>query len=412
MNNSTNKTSKAQKICFVVMGFGEKVDYVSGRTLDLDATFDAIIKPACEELNYKCIRADEIHHSGVIDLKMYKMLLEADLVIADISTSNPNAIYEVGVRHALKRKATILMKEDQCKFYFDLDHVSTITYEHLEKDIGNREVIRVKQQLKDKINSIDYDSEEPDSPVYTFLPNLKSPIVSDAEMSELIEEMEEDDALYFELKERPSVSLRDSRHSEAMNIVEALLEIRPDDEYLLQQLALHTYKSKTPDKQTALISASNIIRRLDPENSNNPETTGIAGAIFKRLFDESKNHDDIDKAIRYYQRGFILKKDYYNGENLADCYKIKSNALDLEEDKIFFTRLAQETSREVMSRVKEVLDSENFNERKDKRWVYATAASIYDYLDEEFEFKRFETLFLEEEPAQWEKDTFYENLRH
>ncbi|WP_201547258.1 tetratricopeptide repeat-containing protein [Psychrobacter immobilis] len=402
----------AQKICFVVMGFGEKVDYVSGRTLDLDATFEAIIKPACEELNYKCIRADEIHHSGVIDLKMYKMLLEADLVIADISTSNPNAIYEVGVRHALRRKATILMKEDQCKFYFDLDHVSTITYEHLEKDIGNREVIRVKQALKDKINSINYDDEEPDSPVYTFLPNLQSPIISAAEIDEIVEEMEEDDDLYFRLKGELSEHNKNSKHLQAVKVVNELLEIRHDDEYLLQQLALHTYKSADPDELTALINGSNIINKLDPDNSNNPETTGIAGAIFKRIFAISQNHDDIDKAIRYYQRGFVLKKDYYNGENLATCYRIKSGALSLEDDKVFFARLARETSKEVMLRIKEVLDSDNFMERKDKRWVYATAANMHNYLGNSFEFKRFETLFIGENPSDWERTTFYSNLDH
>lgn len=394
------------------MGFGEKVDYVTGRTLDLDATFEAIIKPACEELNYKCIRADEIHLSGVIDLKMYKMLLEADLVIADISTSNPNAIYEVGIRHALRRKATILMKEDQCKFYFDLDHVSTITYEHLEKDIGNREVIRVKQALKDKINSINYDDEEPDSPVYTFLPNLQSPIISAAEIDEIVEEMEEDDDLYFRLKSELSEYNKNSKHLKAVKVVNELLEIRHDDEYLLQQLAFHTYKSADPDELTALILGSTIINRLDPDNSNNPETTGIAGAIFKRIFAISKNHDDIDKAIRYYQRGFVLKKDYYNGENLATCYRIKSRALSLEDDKVFFARLARETSKEVMLRIEEVLGSDSFMERKDKRWVYATAANMHNYLGNSFEFKRFETLFIGENPFDWERTTFYSNLDH
>ena len=63
-----------QKLCFVVMGFGKKTDYPSGRTLDLDATYEEIIKPAAESCNLRCIRANEIFHSGVIDEKMYDML--------------------------------------------------------------------------------------------------------------------------------------------------------------------------------------------------------------------------------------------------------------------------------------------------------------------------------------------------
>lgn len=44
--------SDVQKICFVVMGFGKKTDYDSGRLLDLDATYEAIIQPSVEANGY------------------------------------------------------------------------------------------------------------------------------------------------------------------------------------------------------------------------------------------------------------------------------------------------------------------------------------------------------------------------
>lgn len=105
------------KVCFVVMGFGKKVEYETGRVLDLDATYEAIIEPAVSGNGLRCIRADEITQSGIIDVKMYEMLLRADLVIADISTGNVNAVYELGVRHALRPNSTIIMTEDQGKLY-------------------------------------------------------------------------------------------------------------------------------------------------------------------------------------------------------------------------------------------------------------------------------------------------------
>ncbi len=37
-----------RKLCFVIMGFGKKTDFESGRTLDLDATYEAIIRPAVD----------------------------------------------------------------------------------------------------------------------------------------------------------------------------------------------------------------------------------------------------------------------------------------------------------------------------------------------------------------------------
>jgi hypothetical protein len=95
-----------KKICFVIMGFGKKTDYETGRTLDLDKTYKNIIQPAVENADYRCVRADEIRDSKIIDKSMYALLMKADLVIADISTSNPNAIYELGVRHAVKPYST------------------------------------------------------------------------------------------------------------------------------------------------------------------------------------------------------------------------------------------------------------------------------------------------------------------
>ena len=107
-----------KKTCFVVMGFGEKTDFQSNpqRVLDLNRTFEDIIQPAVTESGVECIRADKIIHSTVIDKPMYERLLDADLVIADLSTSNANALYELGVRHALRPYTTIVIAEQGFAF--------------------------------------------------------------------------------------------------------------------------------------------------------------------------------------------------------------------------------------------------------------------------------------------------------
>src|SRR5882672_2955652 len=161
--------------CFVIMGFGEKTDFQSSpqRVLNLNRTYANIIKPAVTEAGHACIRADEIIHSTVIDKPMYDNLLEADLVIADLSTSNANAIYELGIRHALRPQRTIVMAEINFSFPFDLNHLSILKYEHLGKDIGFNEVMRVRKILKDKIATL-MDSPEVDSPVFLFIPSLQA----------------------------------------------------------------------------------------------------------------------------------------------------------------------------------------------------------------------------------------------
>ena len=130
-----------RNLCFIVMGFGKKKDPDTNRTIDLDATYKKIIRPAVESAGCKCIRADEIVESGIIDRSMYALLYYADIVIADISTFNPNAIYELGVRHALRPYSTIIIKEDEGKIPFDIGHDRIISYKHLGNEISEAEEV-------------------------------------------------------------------------------------------------------------------------------------------------------------------------------------------------------------------------------------------------------------------------------
>lgn len=107
---------------FRYYGIRKKTDLSTGKTLDLDKTYKNIIKPAVEKAGLQCVRADEIQDSGLIDKSMYALLMHADLVVADISTYNPNAIYELGVRHAVRPYSTIIIKEQEGVIPFDLNH--------------------------------------------------------------------------------------------------------------------------------------------------------------------------------------------------------------------------------------------------------------------------------------------------
>ena len=99
-------------------------------------TYNYLIKPAVTAAGLKCVRADEITHSGPIEVPMYEQLLNADVVIADLSTSNKNAYYELGVRHALRPYTTIIICEDGIKtFPFDVNHVLIQQYLHMGEGI-------------------------------------------------------------------------------------------------------------------------------------------------------------------------------------------------------------------------------------------------------------------------------------
>lgn len=399
--------SDDRKVCFVVMGFGKKTDFESGRTLDLDATYEAIIRPAVEQAGLRCIRADEVTHSGVIDLEMYELLLRADLVVADISTGNPNAIYELGVRHALCPNSTIVMKEDAGRLYFDLDHVSTFHYRHLGEDIGAREAGRAARDLQLLIEAA-LSSGKPDSPVYTFLPRLRRPILSDEEFAELVDEMEAEQNRFAELIREAEQLASKSDHLAAAAAFREANTLKPNDPFIVQQLALATYKAAQPDPVSALIEGTKIIAALDPDESNDPETRGISGAMHKRLWLATGQPSQLDLAIRHYRRGFEVRGDYYNGENLAACYDMRAD-LQVSADEALFDRMSARKTREhIVTNLERVLVDPTSTERGDLKWIHATLANCLFALGDDDAASIHELKFRELAPALWEVATFEE----
>ena len=85
------------KLCFVVGPIGADG---SPERIHADWLLDGIIQPVMAEYReFKIERADQMTQPGMIDAQVINALLNADLVIADLSTLNPNAFYEIGIRH-------------------------------------------------------------------------------------------------------------------------------------------------------------------------------------------------------------------------------------------------------------------------------------------------------------------------
>lgn len=394
-------SADAQKVCFVVMGFGKKTDHESGRTLDLDATYDAIIKPAADAEGLRCIRADEVIHAGIIDTEMYEMLLRADLVVADISTGNVNAVYELGVRHALRPNSTIIMKEEEGRLYFDLNHVSTFHYKHLGEDIGAKEAIRAKRDLQVLINQA-INSSKPDSPVYTYLPNLRQPSLTSEQFATLLDETEEYQETLSGYIQAGNKALRDSQFGDAVKAFTAAEKMKSNDSHIIQQLALATYKSEIPSALSALIDGLTILERLSPNQSNDPETLGIAGAIHKRLWLLTKDSAQLDLAIHFYGRGFDIRRDYYNGENLATCYNYRAAVQTISDESLFDRMSARKTREAIINILSEIIEAPSFSERSDRKWIFATYANCLFAEGDVNGGEKHEALFHKELPAAWE----------
>ncbi len=392
--------------CFVVQGFGKKTDFTDGRVLDLDASY-AIIKEAVESAGLHCLRADEIQHSGTIDVPMYQQLLQADLVIADLSTYNVNAAFELGVRYGLRPYATIIVAEEGFKNPFDVGHIVIRRYKHLGEDIGTKEAKRFRDDLKQTITDI-LAKGATDSPVYTFLPDLTPPWAKPAVGGALLSPtpvstalpatasapapappMVKRDGMAFALPrsaddepiphtakanlEQAEAMLQTSDFTGACALLQEVRKQRPNDSFVIQQLALATYKSRQPTPETALSDARNLLMALNPATTNDPETLGLWGAIYKRLWEIKHLEADLNESIDAYSRGFQLKQDYYNGINLAfllDLRALRTLKAGLRDEGITDSILAKRIRREVIKYTEPLLATD-FGDDK-RYWILAT----------------------------------------
>jgi hypothetical protein len=94
-----------------------------------DSYYPAIFKPALEAVGYEVKRADDLFAPRPIMLDVQRLILEADLVLCEMSGKNPNVFYELGLAHATGRPA-ILVSNSEKDIPFDLRHVRIIVYDY------------------------------------------------------------------------------------------------------------------------------------------------------------------------------------------------------------------------------------------------------------------------------------------
>ena len=393
----------SRKICFVVMGFGKKMDYRRSKVIDLNIIYEKVIKNLFKDLkDYELIRADEISSSEIIDVSMYSLLLKADLVIADITTMNANAIYELGIRHALKPFSTIVMMQEneKEKIPFDLSHCRIFTYKDYGEILDDEEA----KQIKERLHAFVQGSEEQktDSPLYTYLPDIIPPKMSDDEFNKVIDSAKTKEETILSLVSKAENLKDNNKFKESISEWKKVQEILPNNDYVVQQLALVQYKSKYPNETIALEEAKRTIELLNPQDSLDLETIGITGAIYKNLFKINNNYDYMDEAIKYYKKGYMIKKDYYNGENYSNCLllKMKKTGLKIEE-RNYLDFESKVVCEEIISSLEENIRNKEIN-----YWMYATLATCYLRLNDEKNYQKYEAAFLASTEIQWQIETY------
>ena len=141
-------------------------------------------------------------------------------------------------------------------------------------------------------------------------------------------------------------------------------------------------KIDNTEAKAQMLKAEGILEKYcAPELSTDPETLGLSGAIKKRLFGLTQQMTYLDDAIRFYERGFYVKQDYYNGINAAFMYTQRANIL-LRAGKAFDAIVSYGHGNILRQKVAAICvdlrkDQAAFSRRGDRQWVLLTEAEAY-----------------------------------
>ncbi len=152
----TKKDIKQGLKCFVASPIGTPGSQTRKAT---DGLVDDVIVPVLKKANISCFVSHRIDKTGSITRDIISHLLDDDLLIANLTELNPNVMYELAVRHSV-RKPVIIIASSDTKLPFDINDQRTIFYENTM--LG---AVALRRDLYKTILKC-INEEEPDNPIY------------------------------------------------------------------------------------------------------------------------------------------------------------------------------------------------------------------------------------------------------
>jgi hypothetical protein len=147
----------SRKSCFVISPIGEDKSETRKRA---DQVLKHLVRPAVESCGYKATRADEIDKPGLITSQVIQAVVNDDLVIADLSETNPNVFYELAVRHVIRKPLIQIIQKGE-RIPFDVGGMRTISFDHQDLD----SVAQAKEDIVKQIKEMEANPSEMETPI-------------------------------------------------------------------------------------------------------------------------------------------------------------------------------------------------------------------------------------------------------
>jgi hypothetical protein len=366
-------------MCFIAMPFGKRAAPGKKKPLiDFDKVHSYIAAGAAAA-GLEPIRADFEPGGGFIHKPMLERLLVAEYVIADLTLSNPNVLYEVGVRHGASSRATLLVCAESylATLAFDVRPLRVPPY-RLEADgsITEAEGQRLADSLRDRLTLARKGELPVDNPIMqvtawkpsgsiehsktdVFLQRLKftgklgeriNAAVAIGDLSEAVKQLAaiEEEVVHLPA-DVPQVHTAllgvylGYREKKAYGRMRALFDRLPKElketAVAREQYALALNRlaeqagpgSESEDLRQLALSALDAI----PPESITSETFGIRGRIYKGWHDALGEADKaragamLQAAIQAYEQGFQKDlRDYYPGVNAVTLRLLRGGDQD------------------------------------------------------------------------------------
>jgi hypothetical protein len=110
--------------CFVIMPISDPDGYTPGH---FARVYEDIFKPAIRRAGYEPKRADDVLETNLIQLDLLRRLIEAPMAICDLSSRNPNVLFELGLRQAFDKPVAVVQEEGTRKI-FDIAPLRSTQY--------------------------------------------------------------------------------------------------------------------------------------------------------------------------------------------------------------------------------------------------------------------------------------------
>jgi hypothetical protein len=334
-----------QPLCFVLMPFGRKTD-AAGRTTDFDAVYREIIAPAVIGAGLEPIRADEEKVGGTIHKPMFERLMICPFAVADITGANPNVYYELGIRHAIKPRSTVILFATGTVLPFDIALLRGVPYRTDDSgapsDPTSCAAAITQQLLAAKSNPLD------DSPLFQLLDYMPRHEVdhtvtdtfrerfdySKKYKERLAAAREEGEGAVREVMSDPA--LADLANVETGLVVDMFLTLRDVSAFaamidLYERMPKVLQRTRMVREQYAFAlnrlgrwkESTEVLKSVISEFGASSETNGLLGRVYKDRWEAARKADQtlqarglLREAVQAYSAGFNADwRDAYPGIN-------------------------------------------------------------------------------------------------